>query len=179
MHSIWSRANSVFAFTLTAMSAVTFAVFLSTIWSQRVTDVTILATNPRVRVMPDYISESGRSDHAMVSLNIEADVSPIFNWNVKQLFMYLVAEYKTPKNTINQVVLWDKIVLRSERSVVIETNAAPKYYFIDDGQHLRGHENVTLYLKWNIIPNAGYLANAKAEGSYQVKFPSQYVSGRF
>lgn len=48
--------------------------------------------------MPDYISESGRSDHAMVSLNIEADVSPIFNWNVKQLFMYLVAEYKTPKN---------------------------------------------------------------------------------
>lgn len=63
--------------------------------------------------------------------------------------------------------------------MIIETNASPKYYFIDDGQNLRGHENVTLYLKWNIIPNAGYLANAKAHGSYQVKFPSQYVSGRF
>ena len=80
---------------------------------------------------------------------------------------------------LNQVVLWDKIVLRSERSVIIETNAAPKYYFIDDGQHLRGHENVTLYLKWNIVPNAGYLANAAGQGSYQIKFPSNYVSGRF
>ena len=77
------------------------------------------------------------------------------------------------------MVLWDKIVLRSERAVVIEEKVAPKYYFLDDGQHLLGHENVTLTLRWNIIPNAGYLANAQGEGSYQIKFPSSYVSGRF
>jgi len=179
MHSIWSRANAIFAFTLTAMSAVTFAVFLSTIYSNRIAPVSLSAANPRVRVISDYISESGKSDHAMVHLNIEADVSSIFNWNVKQLFLYLVAEYKTPKNEVNQVVLWDKIVLRSERAVVIEEKVAPKYYFLDDGQHLLGHENVTLTLRWNIIPNAGYLANAQGEGSYQIKFPSSYVSGRF
>ncbi|KAE9556299.1 hypothetical protein FO519_000482 [Halicephalobus sp. NKZ332] len=161
MHSIWSRANAIFAFTLTAMSAVTFAVFLSTICSNRIAPVSISAANPRVRVISDYISDHGKSDHAMVNLNIEADVSPIFNWNVKQLFLYLVAEYKTPKNEVNQVVLWDKIVLRSQRSVVIEDKVAPKYYFLDDGQHLLGHENVTLTLRWNIIPNAGYLANAQ------------------
>uniref|UniRef100_A0AC34R7H7 Signal peptidase complex subunit 3 n=1 Tax=Panagrolaimus sp. JU765 TaxID=591449 RepID=A0AC34R7H7_9BILA len=179
MHTIWSRANAIFAFTLTAMSAVTFAVFLSTIYSNRIAPVTISAANPRVRVMPDYISESGKSDHAMVSLNIQADVSSIFNWNVKQLFMYLVAEYKTPKNEVNQVVLWDKIVLRANRAVIIEEKIAPKYYFIDDGEHLLGHQNVTLIMKWNIIPNAGYLANAQGEGSYRVQFPTSYISGRF
>uniref|UniRef100_A0AC34R840 Uncharacterized protein n=1 Tax=Panagrolaimus sp. JU765 TaxID=591449 RepID=A0AC34R840_9BILA len=64
MHTIWSRANAIFAFTLTAMSAVTFAVFLSTIYSNRIAPVTISAANPRVRVMPDYISESGKISEA-------------------------------------------------------------------------------------------------------------------
>jgi hypothetical protein len=27
-----------------------------------------------------------------------ADLSPAFNWNIKQLFVFLVAEYKTSKN---------------------------------------------------------------------------------
>lgn len=48
--------------------------------------------------MPDYSVEDGQSDMAMMSLSIEADLSPLFNWNVKQLFIYLVAEYKTDRN---------------------------------------------------------------------------------
>jgi Signal peptidase subunit. len=27
----------------------------------------------------------------------------LFNWNVKQLFLYLTAEYSTPSNKLNQV----------------------------------------------------------------------------
>lgn len=48
--------------------------------------------------MVDYAAEGSKSDVAMLSLNIQADVSGVFNWNVKQLFMYLVAEYSTMKN---------------------------------------------------------------------------------
>lgn len=50
------------------------------------------------KVVPDYSIEEGKSDMAMMALNINADLSPLFNWNVKQLFIYLVAEYKTSKN---------------------------------------------------------------------------------
>ena len=35
----------------------------------------------------------------------QADLNPLFNWNVKQLFLYLTAEYQTPSNELNQVVL--------------------------------------------------------------------------
>ena len=33
----------------------------------------------------------------------QADLNPLFNWNVKQLFLYLTAEYETPNNQLNQV----------------------------------------------------------------------------
>ena len=34
---------------------------------------------------------------------LQADLNPLFNWNVKQLFLYLTAEYETPNNKLNQV----------------------------------------------------------------------------
>lgn len=39
----------------------------------------------------------------MAELNVAVDVSKIFNWNVKELFLYLVAEYSTPSTPVNQV----------------------------------------------------------------------------
>lgn len=50
--------------------------------------------------MADYTVDEGESDMAMLSLNMNVDLSPIFNWNVKQLYVYLVAEYSTIKNVI-------------------------------------------------------------------------------
>ena len=46
--------------------------------------------------------------------DLDADLSPVFNWNVKQLFVYVTAEYKSKTNELNQVVIWDKIVLDKE-----------------------------------------------------------------
>ena len=39
----------------------------------------------------------------MLMLTFQADLNPLFNWNVKQLFLYLTAEYQTPNNKLNQV----------------------------------------------------------------------------
>jgi len=44
-----------------------------------------------------------RGDSDLINfLNIEfqADLTPLFNWNVKQLFLYLTAEYTTPHNEV-------------------------------------------------------------------------------
>jgi len=180
MHSIWSRANTVFAFTLTVITVATILAFVVSIYSRRVVDVEILALNPRVKTMTDYSVEDGKSDMVMLSLNIHADMSPVFNWNVKQLFLYLIAEYSTMKNVVNQVVLWDKIIKRTDtKHVILEQSIHPKYYFLDDGSNLLSHQNITLLLKWNIVPNAGHLATSQGDGTYIVKLPSSYVSGRF
>lgn len=47
---------------------------------------------------------------AVMTFNLEADLRSVFSWNTKQLFVYLQAEYETPSNKINQIVLWDAII---------------------------------------------------------------------
>lgn len=51
--------------------------------------------------------------------------------------MYLTAEYKTNENELNQVVLWDKILLRGENAALDFKNMNTKYYFWDDGNGLK------------------------------------------
>ena len=37
-------------------------------------------------------------DQAILSLQLDADLRSVFNWNVKQLFVYITAEYETDAN---------------------------------------------------------------------------------
>ncbi|KAF5901697.1 signal peptidase complex subunit 3, partial [Clarias magur] len=61
---------------------------------------------------------------------------PIFDWNVKELFLYLSAEYSTKSNALNQVVLWDRIVQRGETTKLELKEMKSKYFFFDDGNGL-------------------------------------------
>jgi hypothetical protein len=54
------------------------------------------------------------SDGALFRFDLKADMNPLFNWNVKQIFIYLSVEYTTEENVINQVVLWDTLIGRWE-----------------------------------------------------------------
>lgn len=75
--------------------------------------------------------------------------------------------------------MWDKIVRRNDLTVINEQRISPKYYFTDDGTNLLNHPNVTLVLRWNVVPNAGYLALAQGEGQHILHFPPTYYTGRF
>ena len=97
---------------------------------------------------------------------------------------------------ILQVVLWDKIIKRGEDAMLDYRSMNTKYYFWDDGNGLksvdkhiflathlgnhvflfRDHQNVTLTLSWNVIPNAGNLPRVVAGGSHSFKFPSEYTT---
>ena len=44
--------------------------------------------------------------------------------------------------------------------------------------HFRDHQNITLTLAWNVVPNAGNLPRVKAIGSHSFKFPSEYTTAR-
>ena len=48
--------------------------------------------------IPNYVANGDRHDLGFINFDITADLSPIFNWNVKQLFVYLAAEYQTENN---------------------------------------------------------------------------------
>jgi signal peptidase complex subunit 3 len=95
-------------------------------------------------------------DQAILSLQIDADLRSVFNWNVKQLFVYVTAEYETEANTLNQVVVWDQIISHPSQAWIRSSSVANKYSLTDQGYGLRAN-NVTLALNWNTVPSTGLL----------------------
>uniref|UniRef100_A0A8C6TTY8 Signal peptidase complex subunit 3 n=1 Tax=Neogobius melanostomus TaxID=47308 RepID=A0A8C6TTY8_9GOBI len=171
MNTVLSRANSLFAFSLSVMAALTFGCFITTAFKDRRVPVDIHVSRENV---DDFTGPRERSDLGFITF----DLSPIFDWNVKQLFLYLSAEYATRNNALNQVVLWDKIVLRGESTKLTLRDMKSKYFFFDDGNGLRANKNITLTLSWNVVPNAGILPLVAGHGHVSLPFPESYETTR-
>ncbi|NXH18148.1 SPCS3 peptidase, partial [Bucco capensis] len=129
--------------------------------------------------LEDFSGPKDRSDFGFIIFDITADILNgknyfVFDWNVKQLFLFLTAEYSTKNNALNQVVLWDKIMLRGDNPRLFLKDMKTKYYFFDDGNGLKGNKNITLTLSWNVVPNAGILPLVTGSGHVSVPFPDVY-----
>ncbi|KAG5541376.1 hypothetical protein RHGRI_021270 [Rhododendron griersonianum] len=81
MHSFGYRANALLTFALT-----------------------ILALICAMASFSDNLNSPSPSAHVQVSLtlNVSANLQSLFTWNTKQVFVFLAAEYETPKNSLNQ-----------------------------------------------------------------------------
>lgn len=93
-------------------------------------------------------------DQAVMSFDLNADLRPAFHWNLKQLFVYVVAEYETNANPLNQVIIWDKIVKSQDTAYLRVQDEFVKYALIDQGAELRG-KKITLKLMWDHMPLTG------------------------
>ncbi|XP_075160829.1 signal peptidase complex subunit Spase22-23 [Haematobia irritans] len=176
MHTVLTRGNATVAYTLSVLACLTFCCFISTVFLDYRVSSNISTAKVLVKNVPDYGASREKHDLGFITFDVEANLTSLFNWNVKQLFLFLTAEYKTPDNVLNQVVLWDKIIRRGDNAVLDFKNLNTKYYFWDDGNGLRNNRNITLYLSWNIIPNAGLLPTIKSLNSHTFKFPAEYAS---
>uniref|UniRef100_A0A0K8TQ55 Signal peptidase complex subunit 3 n=1 Tax=Tabanus bromius TaxID=304241 RepID=A0A0K8TQ55_TABBR len=176
MHTVLTRGNAIIAYSLSVLACLTFCCFLSSVFVDYRTEANINTVTVVVKNLHDYGSSREKHDLGFLTFDLQTNLTGLFNWNVKQLFLYLTAEYETAQNKLNQVVLWDKIILRGENAVLDFKNMHTKYYFWDDGNGLKANKNVTLTLSWNIIPNAGLLPSIFAHGSHSFQFPDQYSS---
>nr|XP_044996564.1 signal peptidase complex subunit 3-like [Jaculus jaculus] len=174
MSTLLSRANSLFAFSLSVMAALTLGCIFTTAFKDRSAPVRLQVSRILLKNVEDFTGPRKRSDLGFLTFHISADLEKTFDWNVKQLFLYLSAEYSTKNNAVNQVVLWDKILLRGDNPKLLLKDLKTKYFFFDDGNGLRGNRNVTLTLSWNVIPNAGILPLVTGSGRVSVPFPDAY-----
>jgi hypothetical protein len=74
---------------------------------------TIPNTNS-VKGRPHYYSTK-REEYAQIRFDLDADLTPLFNWNTKQLFVYVYATYSSSDNTNTQTraseaIIWDSII---------------------------------------------------------------------
>mmetsp|Transcript_549 Transcript_549/g.964 ORF Transcript_549/g.964 Transcript_549/m.964 type:complete len:171 (+) Transcript_549:200-712(+) len=151
MHNIWVRLNAVIFFALTVLLVLATFTALSTYFHSAKPVVKTLKMNTL-----RSLRQHGGQDRALLSFDINADLRPAFHWNLKQLFVFVVAEYESTKNPLNQVIIWDRIVESPEKALIKETNEFVKYALIDQGHELR-NKTISLRLIWDHMPLTGRL----------------------
>uniref|UniRef100_A0A2K6GYQ2 Signal peptidase complex subunit 3 n=1 Tax=Propithecus coquereli TaxID=379532 RepID=A0A2K6GYQ2_PROCO len=110
MNTVLSRANSLFAFSLSVMAALTFGCFITTAFKDRSVPVRLHVSRIMLKNVEDFTGPRERSDLGFITFDITA--------------------------ALNQVVLWDKIVLRGDNPKLLLKDMKTKYFFFDDGNGL-------------------------------------------
>ncbi|KAG1685355.1 hypothetical protein DVH05_008459 [Phytophthora capsici] len=181
MYSVWTRANSVFFTSLMALAIMCTLTAISTFLHEPAPVVRRLEMT-KLHSLRNY---RDKADRATLSFDLDADLSTVFNWNVKQLFVYVVAEFESTSNARNQVVIWDKIVQTKEAASLLQfQDEGVKYFLADQHDELRG-ANVTLSLEWDIMPVCGRLFVHSGDTKSSFELPNKYqgkapkAGGRF
>ena len=139
-------------------------------------DILIIAVHKLKLKKLRSIKSHGGVDRALLSFDLHVDLTPAFHWNVKQLFVYVVASYKSDKNSLNHVVLWDKIVENTdpaEAKIIKQDNIVVKYALVDQGNDLRGRD-VELQLMWDHMPVTGTLYMGQQDKDTTTSFTLPY-----
>nr|VWP02495.1 D-xylose-proton symporter [Ganoderma boninense] len=149
MHTIYSRINNVSAMLSTCLMVLLGAISLSSfLFTTTPPPGHLSVTN--IKVFPGNARRysNKNQDFTFVNFNLTAgcispfaevlvsvltqslfqDLTPLFNWNTKQLFLYVAAEYENKQGTKNDVVIWDRIVRRKE-DAQISVAGRNKYVF--------------------------------------------------
>ncbi|KAE8076979.1 hypothetical protein FH972_015593 [Carpinus fangiana] len=148
MHSFVYRANALLTLGVTVLALMCAMASLSD-------NLNVPSPSAHVHVLNINWFQRQRdgNDEVSLTLNISANLQSMFTWNTKQAFVFLSAEYETPKNSLNQVSLWDGII-PSQEHAKFWIHATNKYRFADQGSNLRGKEfNLTLH--WHVMPKTG------------------------
>ena len=72
----------------------------STLWFTPVANVRTLRMHDlkMIRKMYEQQSRGVATDRALFTLDLDADLTGVWNWNVKQLFVYITADFSTASN---------------------------------------------------------------------------------
>lgn len=169
MHSMVVRANALLTFAGTTLMVMAIAAMMTDMLHQSDPKVSVsIKSVERLYNLP-----SG-NDEAYVVMDLQADLRSAFSWNTKQLFVFINVEYETPKNHLNQVAVFDKIIEDREFAVISNKNLRNKYNLIDQGKNLRG-KHLNLTVTWNVMPIVGALYTRSM--SFPARLPEEYVTG--
>lgn len=133
-----------------------------------------IRTSINLRTSRYYGATNGKpKENSKVVFDLDSDLSPLFNWNTKQVFIYLTAEYdgSTRSQTKSEVTYWDKILTNKNDAKLHLKNFKSKYAVWDLEDVFVGRE-LTFKLKWNIQPWIGPLIYGETLGSETIKVTS-------
>ncbi|QUC20706.1 uncharacterized protein UV8b_04947 [Ustilaginoidea virens] len=186
MHSSFTRLQNVFGFFTTVACVLAGLIAATDLLAARRPSGTITPTNIQVvRGRPHYYSAK-KEEYAILKFSLDADLSSLFTWNTKQLFVYVTADWPAgpAANTTNSAVIWDSIItspsadhlqnigpvamkklkrsaqgksIDPSRGLLKLRNQRPKYQITHPSGRIAKTDNVVLKLHYNVQPWVGLL----------------------
>lgn len=161
-----TRAQGVSNHVLTCSIVVSVLIIISSFiqlyginaWSLDTTSIDNIKAQALMKGSYHYGSKGGKpKENSLIKFDLTSDLTPLFNWNTKQVFVYLTAEYPGKSSgSSNKVTYWDKIITSKEDAVIKLNNERAKYSVWDVEDSFRSREAI-LSLEWNIQPHVGPL----------------------
>jgi hypothetical protein len=128
MHTTIVRAQNIFGFFTTVCFVVAALIAVSDLLAPRIPSANVIVKDVqvyfppsppqtpnhhlqqanRVRGRPHYYSTK-KEEYAHIRFSLSADLSSLFTWNTKQIFVYVSATWPS-SNTTNEAVIWDTII---------------------------------------------------------------------
>ena len=168
MFNLWTRVQAAGNQALTASTVVAGIVVLLTLvqlWRDQVwlldsTTIANVRLATTVKRLFQYGSQNKKpKENNKISFDLSTDLTPLFNWNTKQVFIYLTATYEGADGELT-VTYWDKII-RTRDDAKLALNGAKAKYSVWDIEELFRERPATLQLEWNIQPWIGPLIDGK------------------
>ncbi|KAI0550767.1 signal peptidase subunit [Xylaria curta] len=170
MYNSLTRLQNVFGFFTTVAFVVGAIIAASDFTAPRTPSASIKPTNVQVvKGRPHYYS-SKKEEYAIIKFSLDADLSSLFTWNTKQLFVYVTAEWPAVEvgsggaNQTNKAVIWDTIITSpsSDHLANIGPATLKKLRKSAAGK--------------SIDPNRGKLSLKNQRPKYQITHPSGKVA---
>ncbi|KAK6203240.1 signal peptidase 22kDa subunit [Scheffersomyces amazonensis] len=128
------------------------------VWHISSSSISNIKPSASIKYSYNYGSSNRKpKENSKVIFDLDADLSSLFNWNTKQVFAYVTAEYpgKTDGSS-NKITYWDKIIINKEDAKIHLINQKSKYSVWDIEGSFRERDAI-LKLEWNIQPYLGPL----------------------
>lgn len=179
MHSSLSRLQKTTNHAITVIFAITLFIAISSYlqlhndgFHSVVSSISVPTTSHSFRTSRVFGSSNRdkKENIKIDQVSLTADLSPLFNYNTKQVFVYLTYEYPGYNGlSTSKVTFWDKIVKTKEDAVIDLSDLKGKYSCWDygSGSNFTSYDG-TMKLEWNIQPNVGLLLWGETQGGIPV-----------
>ncbi|KAH8591155.1 signal peptidase subunit-domain-containing protein [Bisporella sp. PMI_857] len=169
MHSTINRAQNVFGFFTTVCFVVAAIIAASDYASPRTPKATLTVKDVQVvRGRPHYYSTK-KEEYANIRFSLSADLSTLFTWNTKQLFVWVSASWPDPNAEnktalVNEAVIWDSIITSPSADHLSNIGPAAKKKLI---RSAKGK---------SVDPSRGKLELKNQKPKYQITSPKGIVA---
>lgn len=119
-------------------------------------------------------NKSLKADQANILFEFGADFSSEFDWNLNQIFVFVVAEYQTEHKQRNEVTIWDTIIKDKSEAKLDKKVYVNEYPLRDQYRKTLLGTEVKLKVYYHRMPIMGFILRYLLTESEPFVLPSEY-----